>query len=1278
MFQYAFDAIKVNLPFNKKSNVAKDSSSDEDEEDGQDGAPTAYPKYKSKVMSPGSSNLISKTFDPTADLGDGTKDPAGDQEDNDEGRESVQSTGFITRLDESMPKGVIDRTYCFDIKTFCSKNHNFQLHSKVDFEAFRSNASPAWAVTSMKIHVSKKEIQAKETCRHKIQIMKVVSVGYDWIDAEWGDNKVQRLPKLKDLLPKYQIKSGDWLKVHFEQLYEAAEAQGLSGDETLGKIISIQPSQQKTIVGKITKRGNEFCVEDYIYVTLEAIKGGRQIPLNTLVRCVAVESTQKLKHGEFQWRAVEVSLSNFMQHLTDNHNRDDEEHFCHENVDIRYRDLYDNRGGIKIKPEAYVKFQPAIIGTCVQKSVSVQNMSNRSITLQSIEFPHDNAICKFELELPQRDRDVIRVLAPEDMYTFKVNCTPLQMGRTKEMGLFDFGEFKIARDFIITGLTADEELLNKVKKPEHGHRAQRFSRIRGVEQISALMNDNHRTRIRGTAPIRAPFFVPSRIPSYSVPTEIWDAYREQSEEIIKQHYAGVLMALDINNYQTKFQVSLWFEEVDNDIRRRQYDLGGVRFKRASDYYTFIAPHIQDIQPSVLIGDPIDAFDPEDPKAVKYQGFIKKIHGTEVSVGFSDAFNETYGGGLLSVRFCQGRMTYKRQHYAVELALQNLGEMFLFPFGFSQTEVKNPRIPFFEDEDSSNETVTDEVTEPVVSTTQHQEDSVAPAFGLFAKRQEPNEIKKAPNAVDKTNRRVQSLRTRFVSDVPTTNFLNDVKLNWFNKNLNEEQKNAVRRVLRGQARPLPYIIFGPPGTGKTVTVVEAIMQVNKLDPNSRILVTAPTNHAADVIAECLVKSGQYHPGEFIRFNGFLRQEQGILDSIKEYCTDGELLDHVAISRLIVSTCATAGQFFSLKLTPGHFTHVFIDEAGYCTEPETMISAVNLAIDREGQLIIAGDPKQLGPVLMSDIAQNLDLNLSFLERLMNGKKGMQNIYGRNPEKFGQENCGYNTLVLTKLVKNYRAHESLLKLPSHLFYDDDLVACASQEEAYMLTQNHTISQKILLSQGVPIVFHGVQGTSVRERDSPSWYNAAEVMQVVNYVRTLKSCGVENDDIGIITPYRKQAEKLRLAMKMGLLEDEIPKVGSVEEFQGGERQVVIISTVRSLYEDKINSCVQQLGFIYNEKRFNVAITRAKSLMIVVGNPHVLCKDKHWKNLLRYCIELQAYKGCNLPIELDEVTNKLYYDFKNQEGSRDVPTLPPDMATLTYNPDGLDEDDFKDALQLN
>lgn len=84
----------------------------------------------------------------------------------------------------------------------------------------------------------------------------------------------------------------------------------------------------------------------------------------------------------------------------------------------------------------------------------------------------------------------------------------------------------------------------------------------------------------------------------------------------------------------------------------------------------------------------------------------------------------------------------------------------------------------------------------------------------------------------------------------------------------------------------------------------------------------------------------------------------------------------------------------------------------------------------------------------------------------------------------------------------------------------------------------------------------------------------------------------------------------------------------------MVIISTVRSINEDKLRrntDVLERLSFLYQPKRFNVVITRAKALMIVVGNPHVLEKNKHWKSLLEYAIELNAYKGCNLPIHLDK-----------------------------------------------
>lgn len=161
-----------------------------------------------------------------------------------------------------------------------------------------------------------------------------------------------------------------------------------------------------------------------------------------------------------------------------------------------------------------------------------------------------------------------------------------------------------------------------------------------------------------------------------------------------------------------------------------------------------------------------------------------------------------------------------------------------------------------------------------------------------------------------------------------------------------------------------------------------------------------------------------------------------------------------------------------------------------------------------MILAGDPKQLGPVLMSDVATQCGLSLSLLERLMSLP-----VYSRNEEKFPVEK--YNPLVLTKLVKNYRAHPDLLKIPSKLFYDDELEAAAAEE-----TINLCHSINFLKDKGTPLLFHGIQGNCFRENDSPSWYNPAEIIQVVDYVRMFRSNGVPNDNIGIITPYRKQVQ--------------------------------------------------------------------------------------------------------------------------------------------------------------
>jgi len=160
--------------------------------------------------------------------------------------------------------------------------------------------------------------------------------------------------------------------------------------------------------------------------------------------------------------------------------------------------------------------------------------------------------------------------------------------------------------------------------------------------------------------------------------------------------------------------------------------------------------------------------------------------------------------------------------------------------------------------------------------------------------------------------------------------------------------------------------------------------------------------------------------------------------------------------------------------------------------------------------------------------------------------------------------------------------------MFYDNELQCCGDR-----LATHNLCKWEHLPSKGFPIIFHSMDGENLREGNSPSWFNPQEAQQVVRYARLLKESrpAIREEDIGIITPYARQVQKIRLALKSQGMGEKI-KVGSVECFQGQERRCVIISTVRSDPEYLSSDLRYSLGFVANEKRFNVAVTRAKTLL--------------------------------------------------------------------------------------
>jgi helicase MOV-10 len=493
--------------------------------------------------------------------------------------------------------------------------------------------------------------------------------------------------------------------------------------------------------------------------------------------------------------------------------------------------------------------------------------------------------------------------------------------------------------------------------------------------------------------------------------------------------------------------------------------------------------------------------------------------------------------------------------------------------------------------------------------------------------------------------------------------------WYNHYLkgNPEQQQAVQNIVSGTSYPAPYLIFGPPGTGKTVTVVEAVTQLYHLNkPNGHLLICAPSNAAADEVAKRLIISDKGHipDKDILRIYASSYNPKNIPEQLKKcsnytddfYYPSKEIIMKYAV---VVATLTTAGRLVTGGIPSGHFTHLFIDESGHAVEPEALIPIAGLFTSEKekykllGQIVLAGDPKQLGPLLRSPVAIALGLGMSLLERLMNQCDLYKKDEGREV---------YNPAVLTKLVQNFRSHKTILALPNKQFYDMELQACGNTELTSLACDWIGLPKK-----GFPLIFHGVKGKDQREGNSPSYFNIQEADVVMRYVEHLladrfRGRKLLQGDIGIITPYRKQVEKIKKLFKKKKWDD--ITVGSVEEFQGQERLVIIISTVRSTIALLEEDYKFQLGFLRNPKRFNVALTRSKALLITVGDPDVLQCDVCWRELIFFCKDNGGYKGC--PLEKSAVSeqvedvpfdlNSLLTELAGSSNTEDLPRLHSDI----------------------
>jgi len=252
-------------------------------------------------------------------------------------------------------------------------------------------------------------------------------------------------------------------------------------------------------------------------------------------------------------------------------------------------------------------------------------------------------------------------------------------------------------------------------------------------------------------------------------------------------------------------------------------------------------------------------------------------------------------------------------------------------------------------------------------------------------------------------------------------------------------------------PVVRILFSSPGTGKTVTIVEAMQQVLQADPQACTLACAPNNSAADLIAIKLTGLGNE---KLFRFYAPSRAKKAVPHELHPFMYENESGDfsHPSLPvleqfKVIVCTCVSAALASGVGMPRGHFTHIFVDEAGQATEPEMMVPIKTMA-DQDTNIILSGDPKQLGPIIRSAVARELKLDVSYLERMMELEayqpdvgQGISYVFP-DFSSDGSLNAIMMIFRLVKLTKSYRSHQAILQFPNDRFYAGDLERCGNPE--------------------------------------------------------------------------------------------------------------------------------------------------------------------------------------------------------------------------------------------
>jgi ATP-dependent RNA/DNA helicase IGHMBP2 len=439
-------------------------------------------------------------------------------------------------------------------------------------------------------------------------------------------------------------------------------------------------------------------------------------------------------------------------------------------------------------------------------------------------------------------------------------------------------------------------------------------------------------------------------------------------------------------------------------------------------------------------------------------------------------------------------------------------------------------------------------------------------------------------------------------------LEEQSLDFKNKNLNESQQQAVKAIVQNKDMA---IVHGPPGTGKTTTLIEAIIQLIKVE--EKILVSAPSNTAVDNIAKGLIQQGvkvlrignmskvdeqifshtpegrlanssqqkdikalKIRAEEFRKmalkykrsFGKAEREQRNLLfKEVKDIRTEIKKLQQYNEEKLFVEADVILGTPIGLcdsKIKNITFHTLVIDEAGQCIEPLAWC-----IFPLAEKIVLAGDHFQLPPTVLSNEAKQLGFNKSILEI------SIDNIS--------------NVLLLNT---QYRMREAIAGFSSQYFY-----------EGLLQTANH------LGNKNTHIYFIDTAGSGYNEEHGKDGYSLQNNGELQIVLKLLELEKLDTLHTAFISPYAGQ-----VAMAKEMLPTNM-RISTIDSFQGQEKENIILSLVRSNDDGDI-------GFLKDYRRMNVAITRAKEKLFVIGDSATIAADKFYDAFLMYVEKEGAYKS--------------------------------------------------------